>query len=186
MPGTINNHGNTYGPEVASARNRQKSNPSDISMDDFLKILAASMSNPNVMGGDGGGGGGNAGTDYIGQFIQFTSLQQMKEIGDGMVSSLQMTQQQQAFEMIGRQVVINDGEETFVGVVEKVKFVDGYATVVVNGTQYYMGAVQEVGDFKDGIELELPKPKPEDPNIDNTLPDEETDGKTETDGVGGD
>ncbi|MHC5269546.1 flagellar basal body rod modification protein [Enterococcus sp. LJL98] len=145
MPSSVNNFANTYGPEVASARNREKSNPSDISMDDFLKILAASMSNPTVMGGESGGGG-NAGTDYIGQFIQFTSLQQMKEIGDGMVSSLQMTQQQQAFDMIGRQVTIADGEETVQGIVEKVKFVNGYATIVVHGTEYYLGAVQEVGD----------------------------------------
>ncbi|WP_373792219.1 hypothetical protein, partial [Jeotgalibaca porci] len=92
------------------------------------------------------GGGGNAGTDYIGQFIQFTSLQQMKEIGEGMSTMVQMNQQQQAFEMIGRNVKIIDGEQTLTGKVEKVKFVDGYATVVVNGTEYYLSAVQEVGD----------------------------------------
>lgn len=137
---------NTRGvADTSASAGRQKSNPSDISMDDFLKILAASMSNPTVMGGDSGGGGGNAGTDYINQFIQFTSLQQMTEIGEGLNTTIQMNQQQQAFEMIGREVTIGDGEEKVNGTVEKVRFVDGFATVVVNGTEYYLSAVQEVG-----------------------------------------
>lgn len=160
MPNQINALSNM--PKTMGAGDRQKSSPSDISMDDFLKILAASMSNPTVMGGDSGGGG-NAGTDYIGQFIQFTSLQQMKEIGDGMVNTVQMNQQQQAFDMIGRNVKIVDGEETVTGKVEKVKFIDGYATIVVKGTEYYLSAVQEVGDRN---ELpEVPEPEPVTPEV---------------------
>ena len=158
MPNLINNDPqvNTRGVE----QQRQKSNPSDISMDDFLKILAASMSNPTVMGGDSGGGG-NAGTDYVNQFIQFTSLQQMTEIGDNLTTSIQMNQQQQAFEMIGREVTIADGDEKIYGKVEKVRFVDGYATVVVAGIEYYLSAVQEVGD-RDGVSTKPPV-TPEDP-----------------------
>lgn len=160
MPNEINSLSNAA--STMGVGNRQKSDPSDISMDDFLKILAASMSNPTVMGGESGGGG-NAGTDYIGQFIQFTSLQQMKEIGEGMTTMVQMNQQQQAFEMIGRNVKIIDGEQTLTGKVEKVKFVDGYATVVVNGTEYYLSAVQEVGDSN---ELTIqPQPNPPVENV---------------------
>lgn len=165
MPNSINNnsHVNTRG---VAEQQREKSNPSDISMDDFLKILAASMSNPTVMGGDSGGGG-NAGTDYVNQFIQFTSLQQMTEIGDNLTTTIQMNQQQQAFEMIGREVTIADGEEKVYGRVEKVRFADGYATVVVNGIEYYLSAVQEVGDW-DGVSMRPPeKPvEPEVPEID--------------------
>lgn len=155
MPNEINSLSNAA--STMGVGNRQKSDPSDISMDDFLKILAASMSNPTVMGGESGGGG-NAGTDYIGQFIQFTSLQQMKEIGEGMSTMVQMNQQQQAFEMIGRNVKIIDGEQTLTGKVEKVKFVDGYATVVVNGTEYYLSAVQEVGDSNELTTQPQPNP----------------------------
>lgn len=155
MPNEINSLSNAA--STMGVGNRQKSDPSDISMDDFLKILAASMSNPTVMGGESGGGG-NAGTDYIGQFIQFTSLQQMKEIGEGMTTMVQMNQQQQAFEMIGRNVKIIDGEQTLTGKVEKVKFVDGYATVVVNGTEYYLSAVQEVGDSNELTTQPQPNP----------------------------
>lgn len=155
MPNQINSLSNAA--STMGVDNRQKSDPSDISMDDFLKILAASMSNPTVMGGESGGGG-NAGTDYIGQFIQFTSLQQMKEIGEGISTIVQMNQQQQAFEMIGRNVKIIDGEQTLTGKVEKVKFVDGYATVVVNGTEYYLSAVQEVGDTHEVAAQPQPNP----------------------------
>lgn len=122
----------------------QKSNPSDISMDDFLKILAASMSNPTVAAG--GESGGNAGTDYIGQFVQFTTLQQIKEIGDGLSQSIQMSQQQQAFSLLGKEVKVADDEEIITGKIEKVRFVDGYATIVVNGTEYFMSGIQEVGE----------------------------------------
>lgn len=124
---------------------RQKSNPSEISMDDFLKILSASMSNPTVAAG-GGESGGNAGTDYIGQFVQFTTLQQIKEIGDGLNQSVRMSQQQQAFDMLGREVSVRDGEEIVKGKVDKVRFVDGYATIVIGGEEYYMSGIQEIGE----------------------------------------
>ena len=38
-------------PFAASQNVQQKEDPSEISMDDFLKILAASMSNPTVSAG---------------------------------------------------------------------------------------------------------------------------------------
>lgn len=161
MPNSINNNAPVDARGVAEQQ-RQKSSPSDISMDDFLKILAASMSNPTVMGGDSGGGG-NAGTDYVNQFIQFTSLQQITEIGDNLTTTIQMNQQQQAFEMIGREVTIADGEKKIYGEVEKVRFVDGYATVVVGGIEYYLSAVQEVGN-RDGISMRPPE-KPNEPEV---------------------
>lgn len=142
MPNSIDGL-NPYNTILSSQKNR----PSDISMDDFLKILAASMSNPTVMGGGEGGGSGNAGTDYIGQFVQFTSLQQMQEIGQNLDQSIRMSQQQQAFSMLGREVTVRVDEDTQVtGKVEKVRFVDGYATIVVNGEEYYMSGIQEIGE----------------------------------------
>ncbi|KAF1302225.1 flagellar basal body rod modification protein [Enterococcus saccharolyticus] len=134
-----------YSPATAAANQKERS--SDISMDDFLKILAATMSNPTVSAG--GESGGNAGTDYVGQFVQFTTLQQIKEIGDGLSQSVRMTQQQQAFDLLGREVTVKvDDENNVTGKVEKVRFVDGYATIVVNGEEYYMSGVQEIGEKK--------------------------------------
>lgn len=158
---------------ATTAYTQQKSDPSDISMDDFLKILAASMSNPNVMGGDSGGSG-NAGTDYIGQFVQFTTLQQIKELGDSMEANIQMTQQQQAFSMIGQEVKLQNvtlnaqGKEELeiiTGKVEKVVFENGFGKLFVNGKAYYMSALAEVGQTGTIVkpEVEAPSETPETP-----------------------
>ena len=48
-------------------------------MDDFLKILAASMSNPSMGGSDSSGGGS---TDYISQLVQFTTLESLNELSE--------------------------------------------------------------------------------------------------------
>lgn len=143
MTDSVNGVTPLYTPAAAN----QKERASDISMDDFLKILAATMSNPTVSAG--GESGGNAGTDYVGQFVQFTTLQQIKEIGDGLSQSVRMTQQQQAFDLLGREVTVKvDDKNNVTGKVEKVRFVDGYATIVVNGEEYYMSGVQEIGEKK--------------------------------------
>ncbi|WP_231474860.1 MULTISPECIES: flagellar basal body rod modification protein [Enterococcus] len=145
MTDSVNGMTPLYSPATAAANQKERS--SDISMDDFLKILAATMSNPTVSAG--GESGGNAGTDYVGQFVQFTTLQQIKEIGDGLSQSVRMTQQQQAFDLLGREVTVKvDDENNVTGKVEKVRFVDGYATIVVNGEEYYMSGVQEIGEKK--------------------------------------
>lgn len=72
-----------------------------IKMDDFLKILAASMSNPSLSGSEGGGGNG---TDYISQLVQFTTLEQLQELGSNLEYTMMMTQQQQAISMVGKQL----------------------------------------------------------------------------------
>ncbi|HIY57640.1 MAG TPA: flagellar basal body rod modification protein [Candidatus Tetragenococcus pullicola] len=132
-------------PFAASQNVQQKEDPSEISMDDFLKILAASMSNPTVSAGGSSEGGGNQGTDYISQFVQFTSLQQLKEIGDTMQYNLMMGQQQQAFSLIGKQVTIQENESEITGTVEKVRFINGFATLVVDGKEYNMASIKDVG-----------------------------------------
>lgn len=38
-----------------------------------------------------------------------------------------------------------DGTETLSGTIEKVRFSNGYATIVVNGKEYSMSAIQEIG-----------------------------------------
>lgn len=132
---------------VASLANstalQQTKKKSDISMDDFLKILAASMSNPS-MGSDSSSSSG--GTDYISQLVQFTTLEQLNTLSDTLTTSTMIGQQQQAFQLIGRQVTMSGDEGDITGKVEKVRFQNGYATLVVNGTEYKMSALQEVGE----------------------------------------
>ena len=87
----------------------QTKKSSDISMDDFLKILAASMSNPSMGGSDSSGGGS---TDYISQLVQFTTLESLNELSETLTTSVILQQQQQAFSLINKQVTLMDGTET--------------------------------------------------------------------------
>lgn len=118
---------------------------SDISMDDFLKILAATMSNPSFSGDSSGGG-----TDYISQLVQFTTLEQLNELSETVMTSVILQQQQQAFGLIGKEVTVLDNEEKITGIIEKVRFSNGYATIVVNGKEYTMSAIEEIGGNSDG------------------------------------
>ena len=120
----------------------QTKKSSDISMDDFLKILAASMRNPSMGGSDSSGGGS---TDYISQLVQFTTLESLNELSETLTTSVILQQQQQAFSLINKQVTLMDGTETLSGTIEKVRFAHGYATIVVNGKEYSMSAIQEIG-----------------------------------------
>lgn len=111
-------------------------------IDDFLQIMAAEIKNQNPMGG-GEGGGGN--TDYVAKLAQFTTLEQMGEIAEGISMLTLMNQQQHSFNLIGKEVTLLDGEEKITGMVERVKFDKGYAMLLVNNKEYSLGAVLEVG-----------------------------------------
>lgn len=127
----------------SSALTQTKKN-SAISMDDFLKILSASMSNPS-MGSDSSSSGSGS-TDYISQMVQFTTLEQLNSLSDTLTTATLISQQQQAFQLIGKQVTLKAEQGTTTGKVEKVRFQNGYATLVVNGSEYKMNALQEVGE----------------------------------------
>ena len=123
--------------------NIQPQRKSDLSIDDFLKIMAAEISNQSI-GGDSG-----SKTDYISQLAQFTTLEQMGQITQNLDILSYMGQQQYAFSLIGKEVLLNaiDGDEVteITGVVEKVKFENGIPVVVVNGETHYISSITEVG-----------------------------------------
>lgn len=127
-----------YQPQDADVRQN-----SDLDMEQFLYIIANAMSMPSF-DGDGGGGGGE--TDYIGQMVQFGVLNQMQELTQTMQSSMLMSQQQQAMSLVGKEVTLAGDESRIVtGEVERVRFSQGYATLVVNGNEYNLNDVIEVG-----------------------------------------
>lgn len=119
-----------------------KSDPSEISMDDFLKILAASMSNPSIGGSESSGG--NQGTDYISQFVEFTSLQQLQSLGKSLENSVKLQQQQQAFSLIGKEVSLTQDGKEVKGKIEKVKIVNGTPMVTIAGQEYASSNITEV------------------------------------------
>jgi flagellar basal-body rod modification protein FlgD len=116
---------------------------SDLDMEQFLYIIANAMSMPSFDGASGGGGGE---TDYIGQMVQFGVLNQMQELNNTMQATVLMSQQQQAMGLVGKEVTLATQEASLItGTVEKVRFTHGYATIVVDGKEYNMNDVLEVG-----------------------------------------
>lgn len=126
----------------------QKSN-AVISQEDFLRILAAEINNPSFDGGEGGGSGGQ--TDFMGQLIQMNMLDQMTELTTSIQATMLMTQQQQALSMVGKQVTVAGNEEGMVsGIVDKVRFSNGFATIQINGVEYSLSSIIEVGEQTNG------------------------------------
>lgn len=125
-------------PQTQTERN------SDLSQEDFLKIMAAAISMPSFSGDSGGGG---KETDYLTQMAQFSIMDQLNEVATSLNTTMLMTQQQQAINLVGKQVSVAGAEQGIVsGTVEKVRFSNGYATIQVNGTDYSLNDILEVGE----------------------------------------
>lgn len=137
-----------YMPKASN--NDQVKKKSDISIDDFMKILAAELSNQSIVGSEGGGGGSK--TDYISQLAQLTNLEQMSTIGENLNTLNFMGQHQYAFSLIGKNVSVinpddpNNLENKITGLVDKVKFNQGYAVLEIDGKDYPVGLILEVSN----------------------------------------
>lgn len=133
-----------------STNNETNSSRSSLSVDDFLKIMAAEIRNQNPLGNDSG-----SNTNYLSQLTQFTTIEQVKTISDNLTLLAMMGQQQYAFTLIGKEVTVADGEETCTGIVDKVKFHNGNPIIEVNNKDYYLSSLIDVSNFKvDGDEAE--------------------------------
>ena len=132
----------TIGSTEHLVSNKSQSN-SDLSMDDFLQIMAAAIKMP-AMSEEGGSSGGS--NDYMAQMIQFSTMEQLKDLTESLNTTMLMTQQQQALAMIGKTVSVTGAESILTGVVEKVKFSNGFATLMIGGKDYYLNDVQSIGE----------------------------------------
>ena len=137
-----------YMPKASN--NEPVKKKSDISIDDFMKILAAELSNQSIVGSESGGGGSK--TDYISQLAQLTNLEQMSTIGENLNTLNFMGQHQYAFSLIGKNVSVinpddpNNLENKITGLVDKVKFNQGYAVLEIDGKDYPVGLILEVSN----------------------------------------
>ena len=114
---------------------------------DFLRILAAEISNPSFSD-EGGGSGGQA--DFMGPMLQMNLIDQITELTSAMQNTMMMTQQQQALTLVGQEVKLAGKDSGFVsGVVEKVRFSNGFASILVNGEDYNLSDILEVGVAND-------------------------------------
>lgn len=115
-----------------------------INQEDFLKILAAEISNPSFS--DSGSGSGGSQTDYMGSILQMNMLDQVTELTSVIQNTMMMTQQQQALSLVGKEVTVAGQEAGFItGIVEKVRFSNGFASIQVNGSEYNLNDIIEVG-----------------------------------------
>lgn len=130
-----------------SAEEARKKN--QLSVDDFLRIMAAEISNQNPLdGGSGGGGGSN--TDYLTQLAQFTTLEQMTEINEG-ISQLNMISQTA---LIGKEVTLYGKDGDIEGIVESVKFHNNQTYLQVGGEDYPLGLLIKVEESEELKPLE--------------------------------
>ena len=81
----------------ASQQALAKSN-SKLDMQAFLKIMAASMSNPSFSG-DSSSGGASGATDYVSQLAQFSVLQELTELETTIAQSAKLMVNGQAYSM---------------------------------------------------------------------------------------
>lgn len=126
---------------------------SSLSVEDFLQIMAAEIKNQSPMGSEGGGGSSK--TDYISQLAQFTTLEQITSISESMSLLTMMNQQQYSFSLIGKEVKIAGSEGNITGIVDRVKFENGFALIQVNNKNYNLGSVLEVADYEVKVEVEV-------------------------------
>ena len=114
----------------------------DLTVNDFLQIMAAELKNQTPF--DGGSSGGN--TSYLTQMAQFTTLEQIGSIADSINVLSIMNQQQYTFSLIGKEVTVMDEEEEITGIVNRVRFQNGYAVIQINDKNYNLGSIIEVAN----------------------------------------
>lgn len=124
-----------------------ETNSAELSTEDFLQIMAASIKMPSMPGESGSGSSGGGETDYLAQLAQFNTLDQLTSMSEMMNMNVVMTQQQQALSLLGKEVKAAGAESGFVsGTVDKVKFDQGHATIQIDGKDYGLNDILEVSD----------------------------------------
>jgi flagellar basal-body rod modification protein FlgD len=107
----------------------------------FLKIMTAQLQNLDPMGENSADSG-----EYISQMAQFTMLEQMNSLASSLQNLSVLSQQQLSFSLVGKTATVYDGDKEVTGIVEKVRYSEGYAYPVIGGREYSMGMVTEVGE----------------------------------------
>jgi flagellar basal-body rod modification protein FlgD len=140
---------NSYGASPPQAEKTGATTKSTVNSQDFLKLLAAQMSNQDVMNPTDN-------TQYISQLAQFSSLQAMTEISqnstlqlDAIATLSQISYAQYGASLIGKNVTVGSYDESkkYVeekGIVTNVNFAGGTCTVTVNDKKYNLSSVMDV------------------------------------------
>lgn len=100
----------------------QRNTKSKLGQDEFLKILTAQLANQDPLEPSSNG-------EFIAQMAQFSALEAMSEMSAGFMAS-------QAYSMIGKYVVVQDGSTLAKGKVSGVVTEDGVNYVMI-GDKYF-------------------------------------------------
>jgi flagellar basal-body rod modification protein FlgD len=134
----------------ANATPDQIDNPdATLGKNDFLDMLVTQLKNqdPTTPVDD---------STMLANMAQFSSLEQMTNLNSTMttdmgnlntnlVSLMSMDNTSQAASLIGKTVIVDDGNGgTVTGAVTAIKFVNGQPTMEVNGNDYQLSAVQQI------------------------------------------
>ena len=103
---------------------------------DFLKILITQLSHqdPTQPLGD---------KEFIAQMAQFSSLEQITNMSEGLAKVADLVARSQALSLLGSNVDVADGESLVSGVVDAVTGGD-YPQLLVNGRYYDYSQVQKI------------------------------------------
>jgi flagellar basal-body rod modification protein FlgD len=103
---------------------------------DFLKILITQLSHqdPTQPMGD---------KEFVAQMAQFSSLEQMTNMSEGLAKVADLISRSQAVNLLGSAVEVSDGGTTVSGIVDAVTSGD-FPQVLVNGQYYDFTQVQKV------------------------------------------
>ena len=140
---------NLYGINASKTTTTATKSASSLGSQDFLQLLAAQMSNQDVMNPTDN-------TEYVSQLAQFTSLQAMTTLSDTATSQLnaiqslsQITYVQYGASLSGKNVVVATTDDAGAykedtGIVSNVNFTSGVCTLTVNGKKYPISAVMDI------------------------------------------
>ncbi|MBC3899098.1 hypothetical protein GH811_05650 [Acetobacterium malicum] len=130
---------NTSGTTAAVTQTTGTTPKTSLNMDDFLKLMVAQLQNQDM--------NNTADTsEYTSQMAQFSMVQALTDLTE-------LSKTTYGLSMIGKEVTLaetkSDGTlNVITGTVEGVNLYNGDAQIIVNGVNYPMSSVMEVGQAK--------------------------------------
>lgn len=127
---------NSYNVAASKAKGiSSASSSSSLSVDQFLSLLAAQLSNQDVLNP-------TQDTEFVAQMAQFTSLQALENLN-------QYSSYQYGNSLIGKKVSVARFDETGkyiedIGIVSRSNFAAGDTSIIVNGRAYGLSNIMEI------------------------------------------
>lgn len=132
----INNYLSTAATTATATAAQTKKSGTSLNMDDFLKLMVAQLQNQDM--------NNTADTSqYTTQMAQFSMVQALTDLTE-------LSKTTYSLSMIGKEVTLAESKadgslNVITGTVEGVNLFNGDAQIIVNGANYPMTSVMEVG-----------------------------------------